>query len=252
MNPKKQIYNMSAEDALETPKLGLDDTFQFHCKACGRCCKNREDIILSSFDVYRLARYFGRSMKDIVDRYCDVAVGASTCLPIVSLCMQPPKRACPFLRNKRCGVHSVKPSNCRMYPLARIYELDKPAKFYQIDASCHHDAEPLTVRNWIAEFADDEIGQIGRLWNDVCIPLSASFNPIVFSCSKEVRSEVFDEIFSYLYIQYDPSKEYTRQLVDNNAALRHLLLEKYDLEVSTMAEYSAKMREELSKQGIQI
>ena len=32
---------------LDSWKLGLDDSFQFHCTACGKCCIDREDILLT-------------------------------------------------------------------------------------------------------------------------------------------------------------------------------------------------------------
>ena len=31
----------------EKNALGMDDTFQFKCRECGKCCKNREDILLT-------------------------------------------------------------------------------------------------------------------------------------------------------------------------------------------------------------
>ena len=36
--------------------IGLDDTFRFHCTRCGKCCINREDILLNALDVYNLAK----------------------------------------------------------------------------------------------------------------------------------------------------------------------------------------------------
>ena len=37
-------------------QLGLDDTFKFHCTMCGRCCINREDILLPPRDLYAMAK----------------------------------------------------------------------------------------------------------------------------------------------------------------------------------------------------
>ena len=36
--------------------LSIDDTFQFRCTQCGECCKHREDILISPFDLFRLTR----------------------------------------------------------------------------------------------------------------------------------------------------------------------------------------------------
>ena len=35
--------------------IGLDDSFRFHCNVCGQCCKNRDDILLNPYDLYRIA-----------------------------------------------------------------------------------------------------------------------------------------------------------------------------------------------------
>jgi len=246
----KQIYDMSAQEALKVPKLTLDDTFPFSCKACGRCCQNRDDITLFALDVYRLAGYFGRTPAEIIERYCDRFVGENSRLPLVVLRMVPPKQACPFLRNKRCSVHSAKPGSCRMYPLARVYELEGPAKFHQIQASCNHEPNTLTVREWIAEFADEENQRAGRLWNDILFPLTAAIHPNRFSCSREQRSEMQDVIFHHLYLQYDPAKEFLPQLTENAENLRQILLERFGLKVQTMAEYVVTTKEELAEQGI--
>ena len=58
-------------DYVMNHKLGLDDTFQFRCKGCGKCCTHREDVLLTAYDLFRIARYFGRSPAEILSRYCE-------------------------------------------------------------------------------------------------------------------------------------------------------------------------------------
>ena len=41
---------------MEKMKLGADDTFRFSCKQCGKCCINRDDIILTPFDLFRASK----------------------------------------------------------------------------------------------------------------------------------------------------------------------------------------------------
>ena len=36
--------------------VGLDDTFKFHCDQCGKCCAYRDDIILSTMDIFKMAK----------------------------------------------------------------------------------------------------------------------------------------------------------------------------------------------------
>ena len=39
---------------LKRKKLNPEDKFRFKCRACGKCCKNRHDIILPPYDIWRL------------------------------------------------------------------------------------------------------------------------------------------------------------------------------------------------------
>ena len=39
----------------EAPLLGRDEAFSFACAGCGDCCRGREDIVLSGFDLWRIA-----------------------------------------------------------------------------------------------------------------------------------------------------------------------------------------------------
>ena len=41
---------------LDSWKLGLDDSFQFHCTTCGKCCIDREDILLTPRDLYNASK----------------------------------------------------------------------------------------------------------------------------------------------------------------------------------------------------
>lgn len=37
------------------PLLARDAHFSFACNGCGDCCRGREDIVLSGFDLWRIA-----------------------------------------------------------------------------------------------------------------------------------------------------------------------------------------------------
>ena len=39
--------------ARTTPLLARDEAFSFACAGCGGCCRGREDIVLSGFDLWR-------------------------------------------------------------------------------------------------------------------------------------------------------------------------------------------------------
>lgn len=43
-------------DNYDSLKIGIDEPFQFNCIQCGKCCINREDILLTPRDLYNLGK----------------------------------------------------------------------------------------------------------------------------------------------------------------------------------------------------
>lgn len=62
----KEILN-----AFKNNKLTPDSSFRFHCTQCGKCCINRDDIILSPLDLFRIAKELNLSMEEVLKQYCD-------------------------------------------------------------------------------------------------------------------------------------------------------------------------------------
>lgn len=83
-------------DLLEKKKIGLDDRFTFQCKGCGKCCRNLYDLALVPYDIYRIAKYLGRSMWEILERYTEHNLGGNSHLPVISPKLLPPYNACLF------------------------------------------------------------------------------------------------------------------------------------------------------------
>ena len=111
----KSIYEMTAEEIKDIKLLGLDDTLPFSCKACGKCCKDRHDLVLTPYDVFRIAKYFNRKTGEIIESYCEVYEGRDSHIPVVRVLPRPPDSGCPFLRNRKCSVEPLKPILCRSY-----------------------------------------------------------------------------------------------------------------------------------------
>lgn len=57
-------------------KIGIDDTFSFSCNQCGKCCINREDILLSPFDLYRMSKKLNMTPNEFVAQYGEAYIGA--------------------------------------------------------------------------------------------------------------------------------------------------------------------------------
>jgi len=219
----KNIRNMLPEDILELPTLSLEDTFEFNCKACGKCCKQRHDIILTPFDLFRIATFFGRTNKEIVDRYCEVYIGDTSHLPIVRLLPVPPDNACPFLRGKKCAVHEKKPVVCRVFPLARmnVAEEDTPRYFYS-GSDCRHEPKTFTVQEWIGDIALEEAEEAGRLWMDVITVLFPMMEKVQ-NLSEKTRNMVNSAVFVGLYLAYDNDIPFISQFRKNFESINNLL-----------------------------
>ena len=58
----------------EVPFLGANDTFEFACDQCGKCCRDREDILLSPLDIFHLSKATGKTGKEILEKYGEMPV----------------------------------------------------------------------------------------------------------------------------------------------------------------------------------
>ena len=114
-------------DKGEIKFLDGNDEFEFTCDQCGRCCRNREDIIITPFDLYHLVRATGKSAKEVIAKYGNMYVGSNSNLPLIQLRYREEpdgSTTCYFLGRKDgkyiCRVHEDKPCVCRTFPLGKM------------------------------------------------------------------------------------------------------------------------------------
>lgn len=201
-------------------KLGLNDTFQFGCKGCGKCCKHREDIILTAYDLFRIAKYLGRSMDDVIERYCEAYTGDNTHFLRVRAKPVPPNNACPFQRGKKCIIHPAKPLVCAT-PLGRSYMLGRedPIYFLRPEINCGKMDETNTVRNWLGGFSTEEAERAGKLWTDVSLDLVDALRKEWSTLNPTQKHELENAQFNMLYRLYDPDKPFISQFINNAVML---------------------------------
>jgi len=135
----------------EARPLNKKDRFAFKCTCCGVCCHDNQ-ILLKSYDIFRLTRSLGLTTKEFLARHCVRYVGKDSGLPLVMLkFLEDEKGACPFLEGRKCAVHEDRPSVCRLYPLGTMGQRGEAAKFYLQPASCpgHGRGKPQTLRSWL-------------------------------------------------------------------------------------------------------
>lgn len=147
-------------DNFDSLKIGVDEPFRFHCTMCGKCCINREDILLTPRDIYCMAKELQISPEELFKRYCETYIGHDSCMPIVRLKPRGSIKRCPLLKDRKCSVHKAKPGVCAMFPIGRCVTVDpKSAKsanfkigeiqYIFTNPGCGDNAETHTVREWL-------------------------------------------------------------------------------------------------------
>lgn len=213
------LKEMSADEISNLPSLGLDDTFEFNCKECGKCCRQRQDILLTPYDLYRIAGFLGRTTVEILERYCEAYEGGNSHLPVIRVVPVPPNNSCPFLRNKKCIIHMRKPVVCRVYPLARVSAEGK-TNFIFSGAGCNHEPKTLTVREWIADVASEESEEAGLLWGDAVAELYPLVQPDALKLSAKLRTLLMNTMIATLWVNYDVKQPFAPQFKLNYEELK--------------------------------
>jgi len=216
---------------LDQMRLGPDDTFRFKCYGCGKCCKNRDDILLNSFDLYRLAKHLKLNLDHTVERYGETYIGGQSCIPIVRLKPVGKSKVCPLLKDNRCSVHAFKPTVCALYPLGRYLKASSvdstapPETGYFVQSVPCGGYKQNTVRSYLESFGIPIEDEFFAKW-------SASLMFLSSFCSEALRkgagqkemNVVWGIIFDIVYLRYSVESEFLPQFDANLAQLRSWLV----------------------------
>lgn len=215
---------------MDLMKLGLDDTFHFGCRQCGKCCINREDILLNAKDMYNLCKALNLTAEQVVQQYCEVYIGHDSRMPIVRLKPRGSIIRCPLLKDRKCSVHSLKPTVCAMFPIGRCLELnqkevaDKDLRksqivFFHNQADCGDKKEMHTVREWLAMFGIPIEDESFYIWHQTIIGVSDFVHKVEDKLPENVMLQIWSNIFMVLYLHIDPKEEFLPQLRSNSQGL---------------------------------
>ncbi len=84
---------------------GIEILIPFECQMCGKCCEILSQCVYDPLT--------GRIIAECelgMFEYLDVEVESSS--PVLL-------KPCPFLKDGRCSIHSIRPQSCREFPLGR-------------------------------------------------------------------------------------------------------------------------------------
>lgn len=228
---------MSREDffqEIESMTVEMDDTFRFHCNQCGRCCINREDIILSPMDIFRMSKELRITPAEFYKQYCVFNIGDHTRMPIVRLASVGKDQRCVLLKNCKCSVHKVKPAVCAMFPLGRYIALDKgdyskegiansKVQYLMQPLDCGDDSEEQTVREWLSCFDINLEDVCFVLWHQTIAQYESKIKKQERVQDMMTMMEIWQIIRVILYLAYDTSKEFLPQFEFNSEELLKLL-----------------------------
>lgn len=205
------------------PLLELDDTFTFHCTACGKCCIHRNDIILSPEDLFRIAKFLDMSPESIVKTFCHIYIGDNSRIPLVALKPRGNVQRCPFLENRKCSIHPAKPTVCALFPLGRMImtdgtkeNRDVQIRYFCQDTACGDYSQAHKVGEWLKESGIPADDPFYYIWQGKAVfVLTRLFKKAEKSCSPIVLEKMWNVIILVLYYHYDIQKEFFPQFEKN-------------------------------------
>ncbi len=224
---EKDIMN-----TFDNKKLGLEDTFRFHCTMCGKCCINREDILMNPLDLYRTARALGVAPEEVFVQHCEAYLGKTSNMVIVRLVPVGSDKHCPLLKGNRCSVHMSKPTVCALFPLGRGLKMaaDKKAdvsmaevQYFLQDVKCGSKSEKHTVREWLGEFDLSAEDSFFVRWTQVVFDYGSLVRQVQEKVSPETVQLLCSSILGGVYLNYDINEPFMPQFERNDAGFRKAL-----------------------------
>ena len=210
-------------NAIEHNKLTADDPFRFHCTQCGKCCINREDILLTPLDLFRIANELKLSLKEFIGQYCELYIGPDSHFPIIRLKPRGSIKRCPLLKNRRCSVHKAKPAMCAMFPIGRVIAFPEDGtssnapviEYFYMNPGCGNNTRTQTIREWFDSFGiplDDDFFIEWATFQKNFVMLIRETERLL---GESAMRQIWSPIFGILYLCYDLEKEFLPQFREN-------------------------------------
>lgn len=228
-------YHEYVAENFDNMVIGLDDTFTFNCEQCGKCCINRDDIMISAQDMYRMSKKLSMTTEKFYETYCESYVGHSSNRVVVRLKPRGSIKRCPLLKDRKCMMHDVKPPVCAMFPIGRAVRLEKAkdgstqqityddVQYINNGANCGNGQTKHTVRDWLNEFNIPLEDEFHIKWQNTIIKLSSLLTQALEKLPEEAVSPIWNVVFMALYLHYDTSEEFMPQFDENVRVLLKII-----------------------------
>ena len=142
--------NKNLEEISDGKRYGLNDMVRAACNdcaGCSSCCEDMgESILLDPLDIYMLTKNLNCTFENLLQQNIELHVADGLILPNLKMTQE---NVCPFLKEKRCSIHSFRPGICRVFPLGRIYEENKLDYFLQLEGCVKENRSKVKVSKWL-------------------------------------------------------------------------------------------------------
>lgn len=220
-------------DNLDKITIGADEDFCFHCNMCGKCCINRDDILLNPKDIYNMAKELRIRTGEMVSKYCETYVGDASRIPIVRISPRGSVKRCPLLKDRKCIVHNAKPTVCAIFPIGRCIKLDvnkdldklgyEDIQYIYISPDCGDDSETHTVHEWLDSFGIPLRDEFFIKWHRLVAELGNIFRKTENIIDNHLMEKIWGFTFMKLYLEYDTELEFMPQFERNSKKLLDFL-----------------------------
>lgn len=205
------------------PALLPGDPFCFVCAGCGDCCRKRRDLVLSGYDLYRIARRLRLSPRIVANAFCKSYVAPQSCLPTLLLTPDPKTGNCRFFEANSCVIHEARPLACALYPLGQsIDPITAHTEYFPQLPLCGVCVEGRTLQDYLEDAAIPERAGIDARWAVLCTQISGQLldaggkgNPHFSVAARRIERA--------LYLDYDLGDEFYPQFQRNMETLLPLL-----------------------------
>ena len=218
------------------PLLARDAHFCFACNGCGDCCRGREDIVLSGFDLWRIAARLRLPPRIVAKGFCRASIGTVSHLPVLRLApVKENRNNCPFLTGDHCAIHDAEPLVCALYPLAQEISREGQVSYFLQPTGCGGQAIEARVEDYLARYDVPAREQTDVCWAQTCMELEDVVEQAEAALSPVLVRRMQAKLWQALYFDYDFTQPFLPQLECNLKWLRG--------EVAKLTEYQKKRKD---------
>ena len=217
-----EIYNHFAHP------MNANSPTNFSCLQCGECCLDRrqDPIILSGYDMYRLAKALGKhtTLELLEDGTVVVSRGHFSNMPVHTLNTSS-SGACILSKGNRCSVHLDKPIVCALFPFGRVFDSEEQKYTYFRGRSVCNGCFPSvaseqTFASWLRQF---HVQESEPYYTAAAAALAECAKYYINISRPWLQKKAYVKITCALYAFFDTEKPYLPQLEANMHNLRPFL-----------------------------